>query len=292
MTKKMKCNVCDSGDLLPFYEGKIRRGKFPNTIDDARIYKCTACQVQLFDGQNINYETEEYRELVDSDSSASAFYKIHDSEQSARLSFFDISSYRNATIADVGAGAGSFLDLVKGFAKQTIAIEPAKQYHQPLRDKGHTVFPYAQDALQKFSAQADLVTSFSVIEHIDEPVAFMKDLVSLCNPGGTVIISTPNSADWLIDFLPLTYRPFFYRVVHKWYFNAFAIKQLAEKVGLHDVSIRFKQRFPLTNTLQWIKEGRPTGHSNPLFSETFESLYQREVEERGMADYIYMIAKK
>ena len=288
----MECQVCGKGVLSVFYEGKIRRGKFPNTIDNAKIYQCTACQVQLFDGQNINYETEEYRELVDIDSSAAAFYKMHDGEQSVRLSFFDISMFRNGTIADVGSGAGSFLDLVKGFSKQTIAIEPAKQYHQALKDKGHAVFSYAQDALLQHKEQADLVTSFSVLEHIDEPVTFMKEMVSLCKPGGTVIISTPNSNDWLIDFLPTTYKPFFYRVVHKWYFNAFAIGKLATKVGLKDVSIKYKQRFNLTNTLQWIREGRPTGHSKPLFSETFESLYQRETEEKGMADYIYMIAKK
>jgi 2-polyprenyl-3-methyl-5-hydroxy-6-metoxy-1,4-benzoquinol methylase len=288
----MKCTVCNNGDLVLFYEGKIRLGKFPNAIDNAKIYRCPVCQVQLFDGQNINYETEEYRELVDSDSSAAAFYKIHDSEQSVRLSFFDISRFRNATFADVGSGAGSFLDLVKGFSKQTIAIEPAKQYHQALKDKGHTVFSYTEDALGQYKDQADLVTCFSVLEHIDEPVAFMAGLFSLCKPGGTVIISTPNSEDWLIDFLPATYRPFFYRVVHKWYFNGYAVKQLAEKVGLKDVTIKYKQRFNLTNTLNWVKEGKPTGHSSPIFSETFESLYQREVEEKGIADYIYMVAKK
>jgi 2-polyprenyl-3-methyl-5-hydroxy-6-metoxy-1,4-benzoquinol methylase len=261
-------------------------------MDNALIYECPLCKTQMFDGLNINYETEEYRELVDSDSSASAFYKIHDSEQTVRLSFFDISKYRDAVFADVGAGAGSFLDLVKGFSKQTIAIEPAQQYHHALSAKGHTVFSYTQDALKDHRAQAEIVTCFSVIEHIDEPVMFMNELVSLCKPGGTVIISTPNSEDWLINFLPSTYKPFFYRVVHKWYFSGDALKQLAEKSGLKNVAIKYKQRFNLTNALQWIKEGKPTGNSDALFSESLESSYQQEVEKTGKADYIYMIAQK
>lgn len=288
----MKCKVCDADDLKILYTGKIRKGKFPNFIEDGVIYVCSVCKVQMFDGKQVNYETEEYRELVDSSSSPEAFYRMHDSEQSSRLSFFDISKFRGATFADVGAGAGSFLDLVKGYSGRTIAIEPGAYYHKALVEKGHEAYSYMQDALKENKGKCDVVTCFSVLEHIDDPVTFASELCAMCKPGGTIILSTPNSEDWLIDYLPSSYKPFFYRVVHKWYFNAASLLELGKRAGLNEVEIRHKQRFNLTNALNWVRDERPTGHSNSFFSELFESHYQMEVEAKGKSDYIYMIAKK
>jgi 2-polyprenyl-3-methyl-5-hydroxy-6-metoxy-1,4-benzoquinol methylase len=287
----MKCKVCNNADLSTFYHGKIRNGNFPNFINDGIIYRCPVCETQMFQGPDLNYETEEYRQLVDNSSTSSSYYQMHDHEQSSRLSFFNLGDFRNATCIDVGAGAGSFLDLIKGFAGQTIAVEPASYYHPELQSKGHVVFSYGTDALAKFEGKADLVTCFSVIEHIPDPVVFMRELALLCRPGGTIIISTPNSDDWLIDFLP-AYKSFFYRVVHKWYFNSNALRYLCMKTGLNEISFRYKQRFRIGNALQWIRDGKPTGNTSFFFSDIFGHFYQHELEEKGKSDYIYLIIKK
>ena len=288
----MKCKLCNQGDLTVHYQGKIRKGKFPNVIDNAFIYRCTLCEAQYYDGPGIDYETEEYRSLVDSSGSVAQYYSLHDSEQSDRLSFFDVATLRGGTVVDVGAGAGSFLDLLKGFAGTTVAIEPAAFYHQALKEKSHHVFSYGSEALTTYREKADLVTCFSVIEHIDDPNSFMKELAALCKPGATLLLSTPNSEDWLIEYLPLSYRPFFYRIVHRWYFNATSLTGLAEAAGFKNVRFRYKQRFNLSNAFNWIRDGRPTGQSPSFFSDAFEGLYRHELEALGKADYIYMTAKK
>jgi ubiquinone/menaquinone biosynthesis C-methylase UbiE len=40
----------------------------------------------------------------------------------------------------------------------------------------------------------DLVTSFQVLEHVPDPVAFLRELARVARPGGTVILATPNAA--------------------------------------------------------------------------------------------------
>jgi 2-polyprenyl-3-methyl-5-hydroxy-6-metoxy-1,4-benzoquinol methylase len=287
----MKCVICKGAELTVFYKGPIRKGKFPNVTEDGIIYQCPSCQTQMFEGPDLNYETEEYRELVDTRSTAVDYYKIHDHEQPSRLEFFNLADLRGATCIDVGSGAGSFLDLIKGYARETVAIEPARYYHAELECKGHIVFSYGKDALAKYRAKADLVTCFSVMEHIPDPVVFMKELAELCQPGGTIIISTPNSDDWLIDFLP-SYKAFFYRVVHKWYFNAASLKFLCEKTGLGNIAIQYKQRFPIANALNWIRDNRPSGNAAFFFSDIFEGFYKEELKQKGKADYIYLIIKK
>lgn len=44
------------------------------------------------------------------------------------------------------------------------------------------------------AASFDLVTSFQVLEHVPDPVKFLRELARVLRPGGTVILATPNAA--------------------------------------------------------------------------------------------------
>ena len=44
------------------------------------------------------------------------------------------------------------------------------------------------------AASFDLVTSFQVLEHVPDPIAFLRELARVLRPGGMVILATPNAA--------------------------------------------------------------------------------------------------
>ena len=52
------------------------------------------------------------------------------------------------------------------------------------------------------AATFDLVTSFQVLEHVPDPLAFLRELARVLQPGGTVILATPNAATRLYPGMP------------------------------------------------------------------------------------------
>ena len=290
MNKKSssQCNICSSKDLNVQYEGPIRMGKFGEWSEENHtIYRCGHCNIYFLNGDIIDYELSAYREMVDGCDLPENFYKLHDKEQADKLKMLGTENVRGKIIADVGCGAGSFLDILKGLASKTIAVEPTKSFHDELRAKGHDTYSCSREALKDWSGTVDIVVSFAVLEHVENPITFLKEIKSLLKPDGFLLISTPNAEDWLLEFMPVEYGRFFYRNVHKWYFNCESLRFASEAASFKDLSIKFVQRFDISNALLWAYKRQPTGCSKFKLLNGLNGSYKHYIEDKGRSDYIY-----
>lgn len=291
------CAICRGAQAVVAYEGPIRLGRFGHLSEqNYRLFQCQTCQSialpSIFD-QTSYYESNAYRTAVDGDASSDNFYQLHDEEQLQHLTILGTQQFRHKTIADIGCGAGSFLDAVRGFAKQAIAVEPSQHFREILTAKGLPVYPYAQDALADFGQKVDLASTFSVLEHIEDPLAFLKDIHALLGTDGQLALSTPNAEDILLELLPQEYASFFYRKVHLWYFSATALTNLLHQAGFQQVEIIPHQRFGLGNFLSWVQHKRPMGNVELGFiSKTMDQVWKTELERSGRCDYLYALARK
>ncbi len=290
MNKKLsfQCNICSSKDLNVQYEGPIRMGKFGECSEENHIiYRCGHCNICFLNGGIIDYELSDYREMVDGGDLPGNFHKLHDKEQADKLKMLGTENIRGKIIADVGCGAGSFLDILKGLASKTIAVEPTKSFHRELRGKGHVTYSYCEDAIKEWAGTVDIVVSFAVLEHVENPIAFLNEVKSLLKPDGFLLISTPNAEDWLLEFMPVEYGRFFYRNVHKWYFNCESLRFVSDAVSFKDLSIKFVQRFDISNALLWAYKRQPTGFSKFKILNGINGSYKHYIEDIGRSDFIY-----
>ena len=93
-----------------------------------------------------------------------------------------------SSLLDVGCFDGGFLEpLVKSYDCSGVEIHPvaAKRAEQ----KGITVIG---NDFSKVAGTFDCITAFDIIEHVEQPQAFLADCLAAVRPGGWIFISTGN----------------------------------------------------------------------------------------------------
>ena len=288
------CEICGNANWHIQYRGKIREGGFGSlTQEDGTVGKCSRCGVERLDEASCKdetfYGTEDYRNFLREPKDAAGFFLQHDETQLRNLTFLWPESLRNRVVADIGCAAGSFLDHVSGIAGNVVSVEPCRGYHESLKERGYHVYPYAADAVAEWGGRIDFAFCFSVIEHVRNPRLFLEEVRKLLSPQGKLIVSTPNRRDILMELKGEVYRRFFYRAVHRWYFDAESFAYCGRKAGFRLLETRWVHRFGLSNAMAWLRDGRPTG-SAPLphlDSPHLDAFWKAYLESRGVSDYLY-----
>ncbi|MCI0401647.1 MAG: class I SAM-dependent methyltransferase [Gammaproteobacteria bacterium] len=288
------CEICGSDDWQIVYRGPVRDGAFGNlTGPGAAVGRCGGCGVERLDEATCKeedfYRTEEYRALLAEPTDAAGFFAEHDAFQLQNLTELWPESVRGKVVADIGCAAGSFLDHIAGLAGEVVALEPCEAYHESLRKRGYTVYSNSADAVVAASESIDLAFSFAVIEHVRDPHRFLADIALLIKPSGKLLLSTPNRSDFLMDLLPEDYPRFFYRAVHRWYFDAESLRHCAERAGFTVVSNRCHHRFGLSNAFGWLRDRKPSGSKQlpHIDSQLLDSFWRHYLEMRGIGDCLY-----
>ena len=289
----MECKICGGVHHVPVYTGKIRMGRFGTWSEhDHTLCRCANCGAialpNLMGELSTYYETGAYREDVDGEEALDHFYALHDGEQGHKLALIGTDAFRKRVVADIGCGAGSFLDFISGAASEVVAVEPNSSFRSGLQRRGYHVYDYAANACADFAGRVGLATCFSTVEHIEDPLSFLQHVHALLEPGGKLVISTPNANDILMHSLPEDYPPFFYRKVHLWYWDAGSFRELLKLAGFSEVRIIPHHRFGMSNFFNWLREKRPKGDARlPYVTETMDRLWRAELEQNLTCDYLY-----
>ena len=256
---------CPDEAVRCLFRGRIRDAKFGSqTAETFEVREIESARLGfLHPFPHIEYADDTYRTSVNDNASVEQYFKLHAEQQPGYLALFKHLLQPQMVVADCGCGGGALLDLVKVETRgRSVAIEPFVGYHQSLRQRGHEVHPNTEAAVAGGSAATvDLALSFHVIEHVIDPVGYLRSIRELVRPGGAAVILTPNWDDILMKLDPERMAPFFYRRVHNYYFTAQALRWVAAKAGWASSEDIYYHEFGMANTLQWLRDGRPAGHT-------------------------------
>jgi SAM-dependent methyltransferase len=290
------CEICGTNDWSLAYSGPIRDGVFQKSRPDTAVGRCGGCGVErlaeAFCMQAAEYESWEYRAKLEQEQDVAAHHAAHDRFQKFALDVLWPQSLRGMAVADVGCAAGTFLDHLRGQVERYVGIEPAGYFHDHLRSIGVEVYNYANEAAAQIGGQIDLAFSLQVIEHTADPRGFLADIKPLLKPDGALLVSTPNRRDMLLELLPDDFPPFFYRVVHRWYFDADSLAACARLAGYAVEWVRPVQRYGLSNMMAWLRDRKPTGWQRLAgIDAVMDAVWQSSLEKSGRADNLFMLLK-
>lgn len=179
-----------------------------------------------------------------------------------------------------------------GVASEIVGIEPTEAFRKKLEKKGYRMYAYAEEACIDYENKVDVVTSFDVIEHVENPRVFMEECYRLCAQGGRVIIGTPTEQPIMRMALE-EYDSFLFSTQHLWVLNKESLELAAKLAGFKNIQIKYKQRYGLGNLIAWLKERRPMGNVDCSYiAESVNRSWMVNSEECRLADYIVIYAEK
>lgn len=159
---------------------------------------------------------------------------------------------------DVGCGDGAVLARLSAAGYETSGIDQDEKSIRVAREKyglsnvrSMNLQDYVRDCKER-ETRFDLITFFEVLEHQDDPLAFLSDIRDLCKSGGRIAGTVPNRDRFLAridrqlsggDFPPH----------HFLWFSAQALKGLLERSGFQQVSIMSTGAMPYQEVARKIK---------------------------------------
>ncbi|MBI4849797.1 MAG: methyltransferase domain-containing protein [Nitrospirae bacterium] len=105
----------------------------------------------------------------------------------------DIASLQAARILDIGCGSGYFLDLLKTKGMKCSGYEFSPEASEAARAKGHDIFNGPFPEALASTAPYDVICMFQVLEHLPDPIGFLRDARKLLRPEGVLIVSVPDA---------------------------------------------------------------------------------------------------
>jgi 2-polyprenyl-3-methyl-5-hydroxy-6-metoxy-1,4-benzoquinol methylase len=201
------------------------------------------------------------------------------------------------SIIDVGAGYGIFLDEWRRRFPDVnaVAVEPSASLASECRAKGFTVVEDIAENVTELDRSADLVTCFEVLEHIYNPLNFMRTLKNLARPGGYVFVSTLGIEGFDLQLLWEKSG----QISPPHHINFLSIKgfeQLFQRAGLEDVRVSTPGQLDVDIVRNAVKD-QPGLLDEQRFLRTIladegrAAAFQQFLQEQRLSSHVWVIGR-
>jgi SAM-dependent methyltransferase len=303
MKKPKKCTLCEKKLKNPLV---VSNNIYGDKKKSKAFYHCTYCDVRfmyprltLF--QEKYFYKKEFESFMNKRSGKlsgwlSAKKHVANNKETFQRRYKYLNKHifkKNLSILEIGCSSGFMLYPLRKKGHHCTGVEPSGFFTNFL-DKNKIVNFDSIEELNKKNLKFDLIIHFFVLEHITEPLIFLKKLLTLLKKNGKIIFEVPNVADPLHSIYRIKeFEKFYWSIAHPWYFSYQSLKFLLDKLN-YKFEIKFDQRYDLSNHLNWLLEGKPGGMKkySHLFGKNLEKKYKDKMLKTKRCDTLIGIIKK
>jgi len=290
-----KCIICASNRFIQL-AFKVRDSK------KHKILECKTCkQLQLFPIP-LQSELKKYNDENLQDKNVNYFGTISDHRKKSikdtnrRVNFVKKYISKKSKVLEIGSGHGFFLQAIKNEGYQISGIEISKEKKRILKKVTNAEIFDVDLVKQTPNIQkVNAIVLFHVLEHIEKPVNFLKNLKNLLRKNGRIIIEVPNSDDLFLRENQ-AYQKWYWQLAHISYFNPNTLKKSLKIAGYKQIEMYGIQRYSVENMFNWKLIGSPQ-LDNPTYDleknyQWLDSKYKSYLENCFQSDTIIAVASK
>lgn len=289
----MKCLICGNNEFDLIHKGT-------RDIPSINVLKCRNCGLVCND--EIRYNSEKmyadggmlintYNAYTDKMENLSFGEWRSDTYQSDYQRFSKIKNIcQGKRILEFGCGNGGLLRMLKNVTTEVTGIELYDDARAHLEAEGIKTFKYLSDVDEKY----DVVISFMVLEHLNEPDNILRQLHHIMKPNGRLICDTPNAEDALLSlYQSEAFADFTYWSEHVYLYSSNTIRHLMERNGFKTIENTQYMRYDICNHLYWLSRKSPAGHLKwkDQFDDILKKAYSDNLVKQGIADTLWYVGE-
>lgn len=242
------CPLC--GD-----DGGVVRYAWPNS--HFKVKSCPNCSLlRLSPRLTEEAATSLYKNDHYFDSTSEHGYHGYELQaQSLRMTFAALfkklaeQSLTGGRLLEVGCGYGYLLEEAAPFFTERWGCDFSKNAVQKARQVADKVIHGGLEQIPE-NESFDFIVSTHVLEHVYDPVGFLKDLTQHLKPNGRLLTAVPHAGNAWLKFLGRRW-PSFKVPEHIWHFDTKSLFQIHQRATLQVVStVPYPQAFPLSLVLR------------------------------------------
>ncbi|MFZ5866701.1 MAG: class I SAM-dependent methyltransferase [Thermodesulfobacteriota bacterium] len=289
------CPFCDQG----------ARRRIVDTVwdsPDAAVYQCSGCElvfiypIMTLEEEKAFYEAEFSKYMKQRGATGETVPAEHfvGNQPEAQRRLKNLGPYLKPDmhVLEIGSSTGFMLAAIQPRVASVTGVEPNLLYADYARGKGLTTYPTLADVE---NGQYDLILAYYVLEHLRDPVKYLKTLHSLLRLGGILALEVPNVDDALVRFYQVeSFDRFYWQRAHYCYYSHRTLKEVLTRAGFESVEMIPEHRYDFSNHIHWILTGQPGGKGKyaHLFDKDLDAQYARCLKDHWLCDTVFAVANR
>jgi len=143
-------------------------------------------------------------------------------------------------LLDVGCGGGTFVRHLRAQAIEAYGVEPSTAVYDRFLSGESWAYRSVADATAAIGRACPVVFALDVLEHVEDPVAFLRDLRAATTAQGRVVVSTPDAGSLAARVLGRRWHH--YNRFHLTLFTRATLERAAGAAGLRVRDVRHPGR--------------------------------------------------